>query len=100
VAKGVNELSRTCSPEPLGEPLRTVVPAPDDGPATGFQPHGVLVSRGALRADRRRFNEAVLDTGHPLHRYAERIARGARADRTRARCRSRGGAGDVVRRRP
>jgi cytochrome P450 len=40
-----------------------------------FQPHGVLVSRGALREERRRFNESVLDTGHPLHRYAERIAR-------------------------
>lgn len=34
----------------------------------------MLVSRGTLREDRRRFNEAVLDTGHPLHRNAQRIA--------------------------
>ncbi|MFR9802298.1 cytochrome P450 [Pseudonocardia sp. RS010] len=40
-----------------------------------FQPHGVLVSHGAVRAERRRFNEAVLDSGHPLHRDAAVMAR-------------------------
>jgi cytochrome P450 len=39
-----------------------------------FQPHGVLVSTGRLRADRRRLNEAVLDTGRPMHRLAGPIA--------------------------
>jgi hypothetical protein len=39
-----------------------------------FQPHGLLVSTGRLRADRRRLNEAVLDTGRPLHRLAGAIA--------------------------
>lgn len=39
-----------------------------------FQPHGVLVSTGPLRRDRRRFNEAVLDAGEPLHRAAADIA--------------------------
>jgi len=38
-----------------------------------FQPHGVLISRGAERADRRRFNEAVLDAPHPVHRLAGRF---------------------------
>jgi cytochrome P450 len=35
-----------------------------------FQPEGVLVSEGAERADRRRFNEAVLDTPSPQHELA------------------------------
>src|SRR5689334_1214106 len=56
-----------------------------------FQPHGVLVSHGEVRAERRRFNEAVLDSGHPLHRNAAVMARavaqeagilGAEMDRT------------------
>lgn len=36
-----------------------------------FQPHGVLVSEGEARTDRRRFNEAVLDTERPVHRLAD-----------------------------
>jgi cytochrome P450 len=39
-----------------------------------FQPHGVLVSDGAVRAERRRVNEAVLETECPRHRFAERFA--------------------------
>ncbi|HEX2144731.1 MAG TPA: cytochrome P450, partial [Glycomyces sp.] len=35
-----------------------------------FQPHGVLISRGAVRAARRRFNEAVLEPHRPLHHLA------------------------------
>ena len=38
-----------------------------------FQPGGVLISHGRERAERRRFNEAVLDTGQPVHRMADRI---------------------------
>jgi cytochrome P450 len=38
-----------------------------------FQPHGLLVSTGAERADRRRFNEAVLDFGHPVHRLGDAL---------------------------
>ncbi|WP_106399023.1 cytochrome P450 [Actinocorallia populi] len=40
-----------------------------------FQPHGVLISRGADRADRRAFNEDVLDTAHPLHCLADAFSR-------------------------
>jgi cytochrome P450 len=36
-----------------------------------FQPRGVLVSHGIERAERRRFNEEVLDDGQPMHRLAE-----------------------------
>jgi cytochrome P450 len=38
-----------------------------------FQPHALTLSRGAVWESRRRFTEAVLDTGKP-HRLAERIA--------------------------
>jgi cytochrome P450 len=40
-----------------------------------FQPHGLLTSHGAERADQRRFNEAVLDTPHEVHRHGEQIVR-------------------------
>jgi cytochrome P450 len=39
-----------------------------------FQPHGVLISHGAERAERRRFNEAVLDTDNPVHTLHETFA--------------------------
>ncbi|WP_216207723.1 cytochrome P450 [Amycolatopsis aidingensis] len=38
-----------------------------------FQPHGVLLSRGAARARRRELNEAVLETHRPVHGLAEQI---------------------------
>ena len=38
-----------------------------------FQPKAVLISSGAERTDRRRFNEAVLDVHDPLHRLWERF---------------------------
>jgi cytochrome P450 len=38
-----------------------------------FQPGGVLISHGRERAERRRFNEAVLDTGRPVHQMADQI---------------------------
>lgn len=40
-----------------------------------FQPHGALASRGVERADRRRFNEAVLDSESPVHRLATQLQR-------------------------
>lgn len=40
-----------------------------------FQPQGVLISHGQARADRRQFNEAVLDTPRPAHRLADRLLR-------------------------
>lgn len=39
-----------------------------------FQPKGSLISHGAERADRRRFNEAVLETERSAHRLGERFA--------------------------
>jgi cytochrome P450 len=38
-----------------------------------FQPHGVLISRGAVREDRRRFNEAVLEAEQPVHHLGEHV---------------------------
>lgn len=43
-----------------------------------FQPHGVLISRGAVREDRRRFNETVLDADLPVHHLGEHVVRIAR----------------------
>jgi cytochrome P450 len=39
-----------------------------------FQPKGVLISHGVERADRRRFNEVVLDVDEPVHRLGARFA--------------------------
>jgi cytochrome P450 len=39
-----------------------------------FQPHALTISRGGLWQERRRFTEAVLDTGQPLHRLADGFA--------------------------
>ncbi|SDD67122.1 cytochrome P450 [Actinokineospora iranica] len=41
-----------------------------EGALSHFQPHGVLISEGDDRVDRRRFTERVLDTPHELHRLA------------------------------
>jgi cytochrome P450 len=38
-----------------------------------FQPEGVLVSHGAERADRRRFNEQVLEPEKPVHDHGARM---------------------------
>jgi cytochrome P450 len=45
-----------------------------------FQPDALTISRGDLWANRRRFTEAVLDTGRPLHRLADRFATVAREE--------------------
>jgi cytochrome P450 len=39
-----------------------------------FQPAGVLISDGAARAERRRFNEAVLESACPVHSLAPVLA--------------------------
>jgi hypothetical protein len=36
-----------------------------------FEPKGALISHGRERSERRHFNEAILDTGHPVHRLAD-----------------------------
>lgn len=38
-----------------------------------FEPQGVLISHGAERVDRRRYNERVLDSEDPMHRLGERF---------------------------
>jgi cytochrome P450 len=41
---------------------------------SAFQPDALTISRGELWENRRRFAEAILDTGKPLHRLADRFA--------------------------
>jgi cytochrome P450 len=38
-----------------------------------FEPGGVLISAGAPRAERRRYNEAVLDSERPVHRLSRQF---------------------------
>lgn len=57
------------SPEPFTLASRDKVAA-----LAHFEPDGVLITRGPARAPRRRLNEAVLDTGRPLHRLAPQLA--------------------------
>ncbi|MGY6501433.1 MAG: cytochrome P450 [Acidimicrobiales bacterium] len=38
-----------------------------------FQPEGVLATRGPEREERRRYNEAILETENPVHSLGERI---------------------------
>jgi cytochrome P450 len=45
-----------------------------------FQPHALTISRGGMWEDRRRFTEAVLDTGEPLHRLADTVAAAMREE--------------------
>ena len=58
------------TPEPFAAASRERVAALEH-----FQPHGVLISHGAERTERRRYNEAVLDHDCPRHRLAERFTR-------------------------
>jgi cytochrome P450 len=57
------------SPEPFATANRD-----KRGALSHFQPHGVLVSHGRERAERRRFNEAVLNTARPTHQLADALA--------------------------
>lgn len=54
------------------EPFATATPL-KRAALSHFQPHGVLISTGTDRAERRRFNEAVLDTSNFMHRNAAAI---------------------------
>jgi hypothetical protein len=56
------------SPEPFATASREKRAA-----SSHFQPKGVLISHGSERADRRRFNEQVLDTHRQMHHLAERF---------------------------
>ena len=38
-----------------------------------FEPEGVLISQGALRTERRQFNDAVLESNQAVHHMAERF---------------------------
>lgn len=57
-----------------------------------FEPQGVLVSQGAERADRRRFNEGVLEHERAVHHLADSFAAkiGEEAARIMERARARG----------
>ena len=41
------------------------------GALSPFQPHGVLISEGHVRQQRRRINEEALDTSHAMHHLAD-----------------------------
>jgi cytochrome P450 len=49
-------------------------PPPKRRGMSHFQPDALTISRGDAWADRRRFTEAVLDTGRPVHRLGDRFA--------------------------
>ena len=50
---------------------------------THFQPDGVLATRGPARAERRRFNDAVLESGCPRHALAARFEQAVREEADR-----------------
>ncbi|WP_343601091.1 cytochrome P450 [Mycobacterium sp.] len=54
------------SPDPFASD-----PEPKRKGMAAFQPEALTISRGEVWAQRRRFAEAVLDTGKPLHRLAQ-----------------------------
>lgn len=54
------------SPDPFASD-----PEPKRKGMSAFQPDALTISRGNVWEDRRRFAEAVLDTGQPLHRLAQ-----------------------------
>ncbi|WP_068165196.1 cytochrome P450 [Rhodococcus phenolicus] len=56
------------SPDPFDPATRE-----KKGALSPFQPHGVLISQGHIRAERRKLNEEALDTPRTLHHLAEPI---------------------------
>jgi hypothetical protein len=54
------------SPEPFATATKEKIAA-----LAHFEPQGVLISDGGARADRRRYNEQVLDSHQPVHRLAD-----------------------------
>ncbi|MDR7299939.1 cytochrome P450 [Haloactinomyces albus] len=63
------------SPEPFTPASREKV-----GALAHFQPHGLLISRGNVRTQRRHFNETVLEADRPLHRLSESVLAKTRAE--------------------
>jgi len=61
------------SPDPFASD-----PEPKRKGMAAFQPDALTISSGQVWADRRRFAEAVLDTGKPMHRLAQRFTDVAR----------------------
>jgi cytochrome P450 len=55
------------------DPFASDPPAKRDGMVV-FQPDAVTISRGEAWRNRRRFNEAVLDSAEPDHEFADRFA--------------------------
>jgi cytochrome P450 len=45
-----------------------------------FEPKGALISHGVARAERRRYNEEVLQSGRPMHALADRFTAVAREE--------------------
>ncbi len=70
------------SPEPFATATREKTAA-----LAHFEPKGVLISRGAERTDRRRYNEEVLDAHQPVHRLSETFREIVMAEGSRL-CRS------------
>jgi cytochrome P450 len=56
------------SPEPFASATQEKQGAMDQ-----LQPHGVLISHGRVREERRAVNETVLDTAQPVHRLAPSV---------------------------
>lgn len=54
-------------------PIVYVDPPPKRNGMRVFQPNAVTISRGDDWRDRRRFNEAVLDSDRPAHQYADQL---------------------------
>lgn len=70
----VHEVLRQ-SPEPFALANRE-----KQGALGQFQPHGVLVSHGRVREQRRAVNETVLDTDRPVHRLAPAVVAAVREE--------------------
>jgi cytochrome P450 len=61
------------------DPFASDPPAKRDG-MVAFQPDALTISRGETWRNRRAFNEAVLDTGRPVHEFADHFAEVAREE--------------------
>jgi cytochrome P450 len=59
-------------------------PSPKRQGMSVFQPNAVTISRGEDWRDRRRFNEAVLESARPVHEHAERFLAVVHDEVTRA----------------
>ena len=74
VAAGASARGRPGRPRRLSQPVSIRSDAKRKG-MSHFQPDALTISRGSLWENRRRFAEAILDTGKPLHRLAQTSSR-------------------------